>query len=102
MALVGDFNARPTAAEMTPISSRFLDAWLEAGAPTTENPNGAIAAYEGPSVPGRREPLVIDGRSASVPALAPGPTPTALRANAPNRLRLGRDPISQIDNRNRG
>jgi endonuclease/exonuclease/phosphatase family metal-dependent hydrolase len=40
MVLVGDFNARPTAAEMTPIYSRFLDAWLEAGAPTTENPNG--------------------------------------------------------------
>jgi endonuclease/exonuclease/phosphatase family metal-dependent hydrolase len=38
--LVGDFNARPTAAEMVPIFSRFLDAWLEAGAPTAENPNG--------------------------------------------------------------
>jgi FtsP/CotA-like multicopper oxidase with cupredoxin domain len=47
-----------------------------------------LAAYEGPAVPGRREPIVIDGRSASVPALAPGPVPTALRANAPNRLRL--------------
>ena len=47
-----------------------------------------IAAYEGPALPGRREPLVINGRSASVPALAPGPTPTALRAGAPNRLRL--------------
>lgn len=47
-----------------------------------------IAAYEGPAVPGQREPLVINGRSASVPALAPGPTPTALRADAPNRLRL--------------
>jgi hypothetical protein len=31
---------------------------------------------------------VINGRSASVPALAPGPEPTVLRANAPNRLRL--------------
>jgi endonuclease/exonuclease/phosphatase family metal-dependent hydrolase len=38
--LVGDFNARPTAVEMVPIYSRFLDAWLEAGAPTAENPNG--------------------------------------------------------------
>lgn len=38
--LVGDFNARPPAAEMVPIFSRFLDAWLEAGAPTAENPNG--------------------------------------------------------------
>lgn len=47
-----------------------------------------IAAYEGPAVPGRREPIVINGRSGSVPALAPRPTPTALRANAPNRLRL--------------
>jgi FtsP/CotA-like multicopper oxidase with cupredoxin domain len=47
-----------------------------------------IAAYEGPAVAGRREPIVINGRSASVPALAPGPTPTVLRANTPNRLRL--------------
>ena len=48
----------------------------------------SIAAYDGPAVTGRREPVVINGRSAVVPALAPGPTPTALRANAPNRLRL--------------
>jgi len=47
-----------------------------------------IAAYEGPAVPGRREPIVINGRSAVVPALAPGPTPTVLRGNTPNRLRL--------------
>ena len=47
-----------------------------------------IAAYEGPAVAGRREPIVINGRSASVPAPAPGPTPTVLRANTPNRLRL--------------
>jgi endonuclease/exonuclease/phosphatase family metal-dependent hydrolase len=40
MVLVGDFNARPTAAEMAPIYARFLDAWLEAPAPTAENPNG--------------------------------------------------------------
>jgi endonuclease/exonuclease/phosphatase family metal-dependent hydrolase len=45
MVLVGDFNARPTAAEMVPIYSRFLDAWLEAGAPAAENPNG----YTSPS-----------------------------------------------------
>ena len=47
-----------------------------------------IAAYEGPAGPGRREPIVINGRGASVPALAPGPAPIALRADAPNRLRL--------------
>jgi FtsP/CotA-like multicopper oxidase with cupredoxin domain len=47
-----------------------------------------IAAYDGPALPGRREPIVINGRSASVPAPAPGPTPTTLRADAPNRLRL--------------
>ena len=38
--LMGDFNARPTAAEMAPIYDRFLDAWLEAGVPTPTNPNG--------------------------------------------------------------
>ena len=47
-----------------------------------------IAAYEGPGLPGRREPIVINGRSATVPALPPGPTPTVLRANVPNRVRL--------------
>jgi hypothetical protein len=31
---------------------------------------------------------VINGRSAPVPALPPGPTPTVLRAGARNRLRL--------------
>jgi len=40
MALVGDLNARPTAAEMVPIYLRFLDAWREAGQPTADNPNG--------------------------------------------------------------
>jgi endonuclease/exonuclease/phosphatase family metal-dependent hydrolase len=38
--LMGDFNARPTAAEMQPIYARFLDAWLEAPVATPENPSG--------------------------------------------------------------
>lgn len=42
--LMGDFNARPTAAEMTPIFARFVDAWT-AGVPTADNPNG----YTSPS-----------------------------------------------------
>jgi endonuclease/exonuclease/phosphatase family metal-dependent hydrolase len=37
--LVGDFNARPTAAEMTPVFARFVDAWT-AGVATPDNPNG--------------------------------------------------------------
>jgi FtsP/CotA-like multicopper oxidase with cupredoxin domain len=47
-----------------------------------------IAAHEGPEVAGRREPIVLNGRSATVPAAAPGPTPNVLRANVPNRVRL--------------
>ena len=47
-----------------------------------------IAAYEGPALPGQREPIVLNGRNVAVPAPAPGPTPTTLRANVPNRLRL--------------
>lgn len=47
-----------------------------------------IAAYDGPEIPGRREPIVLNGRSVPVPAPAPGPVATAVRANAPNRLRL--------------
>jgi endonuclease/exonuclease/phosphatase family metal-dependent hydrolase len=37
--LMGDFNARPTAAEMIPIFARFVDAWT-AGIPTPDNPDG--------------------------------------------------------------
>jgi FtsP/CotA-like multicopper oxidase with cupredoxin domain len=54
--------------------------------PTTDHI--VIAGYDGPALPDRREPIVINGRSATVPAQAPGPTPMALRANVPNRLRL--------------
>lgn len=38
--IVGDFNARPTAPEMGPIFARFVDAWVEAGVPTAQNPDG--------------------------------------------------------------
>lgn len=38
--LTGDFNARPTTSEMVPVYERFLDAWLEAGVATPENPDG--------------------------------------------------------------
>ena len=62
---------------------------LEPGAPYDPSIDHIfIAARDGPEVAGRREPIVINGRTATVPALAPGPTPTALRANVPNRLRL--------------
>jgi endonuclease/exonuclease/phosphatase family metal-dependent hydrolase len=38
--LVGDFNARPTAAEIAPITARFKDAWAGAGIPAPDNPAG--------------------------------------------------------------
>ena len=38
--LMGDFNARPTTAEMQPIYARFVDAWLAAPVATPENPDG--------------------------------------------------------------
>ena len=38
--MVGDFNARPDAAEMIPIFARFVDAWAAAGVPAADNPNG--------------------------------------------------------------
>jgi endonuclease/exonuclease/phosphatase family metal-dependent hydrolase len=38
--LMGDFNARPTAAEMQPIYARFLDAWRQEPVATPENPDG--------------------------------------------------------------
>lgn len=38
--IVGDFNARPTTAEMVPIYERFVDTWQQAGVPTADNPAG--------------------------------------------------------------
>ena len=38
--MLGDFNARPTAAELAPIQSRLVDAWVKAGQPTADNPDG--------------------------------------------------------------
>jgi endonuclease/exonuclease/phosphatase family metal-dependent hydrolase len=38
--LMGDFNARPTAPELAPIQSRLVDSWLQAGQPSSDNPNG--------------------------------------------------------------
>jgi FtsP/CotA-like multicopper oxidase with cupredoxin domain len=47
-----------------------------------------IAAYEGPSVAGQREPVVVNGRAATVPAMGPGPTATPFRQGVSNRIRL--------------
>jgi hypothetical protein len=48
-----------------------------------------IAGYDGPGdALARREPIVINGVPATVPAIAPGPTAHALRAGVPNRIRL--------------
>jgi endonuclease/exonuclease/phosphatase family metal-dependent hydrolase len=40
IVVMGDFNARPNAAEMAPIFARLQDAWLLARQPSPENPNG--------------------------------------------------------------
>jgi FtsP/CotA-like multicopper oxidase with cupredoxin domain len=47
-----------------------------------------IVGYDGPGVPGQREPIVVNGNAATVPAVDPGPVPVALRQGVPNRLRL--------------
>ena len=52
--LVGDFNAQPTAAEMVPIYMRFLDAWLEAGVASPDNPNGNTSSSNLTGNPTRR------------------------------------------------
>lgn len=44
--MTGDFNARPTAAEMAPIFSRFLDSWAVAGIPTPDNPEGLTSSAD--------------------------------------------------------
>ena len=52
--LVGDFNAIPTAAEMTPIYARLLDAWLEAGVAEPDNPEGYTSSARLEGNPTRR------------------------------------------------
>lgn len=48
-----------------------------------------IAGYDGPGdIAGQREPIVINGVAATVPAALPGPTRRALRAGVENRIRL--------------
>jgi FtsP/CotA-like multicopper oxidase with cupredoxin domain len=47
-----------------------------------------IAGYDGPGDTGQREPIVINGAAATVPAAVPGPRPHALRAGVENRIRL--------------
>ena len=47
-----------------------------------------IVGLDGPTVPGQRLPYVLNGAAAPVPARAPGPVATPLRADVPNRLRL--------------
>jgi FtsP/CotA-like multicopper oxidase with cupredoxin domain len=46
-----------------------------------------IVGYDGPAVPDAQEPVVVNGRSATVPA-TPAPNPLPLRPNVTNRLRL--------------
>jgi endonuclease/exonuclease/phosphatase family metal-dependent hydrolase len=70
--LVGDFNARPTAAEMGPIYERFLDAWQKAGTPAPENPDGHTSPARLTGDPTSRIDYVFVGpevtvESASVP-----------------------------------
>jgi FtsP/CotA-like multicopper oxidase with cupredoxin domain len=54
--------------------------------PTTDHV--FIAGFDGPEVPGQRQPVVVNGMHATVPAIDPGPVPVSVRANVPNRLRL--------------
>ena len=52
--MVGDFNARPAAAEMAPINQRLVDAWQAGGAPATENPSGFTSSARLTGLPTNR------------------------------------------------
>jgi hypothetical protein len=47
-----------------------------------------IAGYDGEDTGLAREPIVLNGQRATIPATAPGPVPSPLRQNVPNRLRF--------------
>jgi endonuclease/exonuclease/phosphatase family metal-dependent hydrolase len=68
--LVGDFNARPEAAELQPLRARFTDAWRMAASPPPDNPAGLTspAALDGP--PRNRIDYVLVSRGAQVRAVS--------------------------------
>ena len=70
--LVGDFNARPTAAELQPLLARFADAWAKAGVAGADNPDGLTSPADLADPPRNRIDYVlvssaIEVRAASVP-----------------------------------
>ncbi len=70
--LVGDFNARPTAAELEPLFARFTDAWAKAGRAPADNPNGLTSPAELATAPRNRIDYVLvsppaEVRTAAVP-----------------------------------
>ena len=70
--MVGDFNARPGAAELVPIQERFVDAWQKVGAARPDNPAGYTSPAELAGSPTSRIDYVfadpkIDLQSAVVP-----------------------------------
>ena len=70
--VVGDFNARPTAAELEPLFARFTDAWTKAGAAAASNPDGLTSPATLDGNPRNRIDYVFvsppaEVRAASVP-----------------------------------
>jgi endonuclease/exonuclease/phosphatase family metal-dependent hydrolase len=68
--MVGDFNARPEAAELQPILARFTDAWRMATAAPADNPNGLTSPAGLDGAPRNRIDYVFVSASAKVRAVS--------------------------------
>lgn len=80
--VMGDFNARPNAAEMTPIFARLQDAWLLAGQPSPANPNGYTSPARLTGNPTSRIDYIL---------LSSGVTAAATRVPIDSQTRLATD-----------
>lgn len=67
--LLGDFNARPTAPELTPIQSRLADAWQKSAKPTADNPDGLTSPARLAGQPTSRIDAIFVSRTITVDAV---------------------------------
>jgi endonuclease/exonuclease/phosphatase family metal-dependent hydrolase len=68
--MVGDFNARPDAAELQPLLARFTDAWTMATAAPADNPDGLTSPAGIDGAPRNRIDYVFVSGSAKVRAVS--------------------------------
>jgi endonuclease/exonuclease/phosphatase family metal-dependent hydrolase len=91
MVLMGDFNARPTAAEMVPIFARFTDGWSVAGAATPDNPSGFTSSARLSGNPTSRIDYIFVGPGQASPDVPPPVAVASVSVPIDSQTRLAAD-----------